>query len=331
MPTATEAALERRLAVLGSPIAHSKSPMLHAAAYRALGLRWRYEAIRVESPELAGFVGSRNADWHGLSLTMPLKYAVLPLVDSLDAVARITGAANTILFETDASGARMRRGFNTDVAGIVRALRAAGVGGAQHVHVFGGGATAASAVAAAAELGAEHVSVAVRTPSRAQSLKALARSVGLSASIDTFDQEQSVVPDLVVSTLPGSITAADARTIVDGRAMVAAADAGAAFFDVAYDPWPSHAVQAWRSLTGGEQPAAASHGVVLSGLAMLVHQALLQVRIFVAGDPSLPLNNEAAVLAAMLESVGLDAAGSPVDSTVASATGGEQPARMPES
>lgn len=321
MPTATDPSAERRLAVLGSPITHSKSPALHAAAYRVLGLPWDYRALEVASDDLAAFAASRDQSWRGLSLTMPLKQTVLPLLGELDEVARLTGAANTVLFDGDGSGERVLRGFNTDVAGIVRALRTAGVSIARRMHVFGGGATAASAVVAAAELGAEHVSIAVRVPSRAAPLHGLARSVGLTCRIGTFDEEPDAVPDLVVSTLPGPAASALARDLLSGSAMRAAAAQGAAIFDVAYDPWPSPIASAWQRLVADRADTIGS--VVLSGLPMLVHQALLQVRIFVHGDPQRSLERDDEVLAAMLAAVGLDAAGRPL--------GEAAPARMPES
>src|SRR5215213_7988900 len=98
-----------RLAVLGSPISHSKSPALHRAAYARLGLDWQYSAIEMDGAGLAEFLQTRDAAWRGLSLTMPLKQDVLPLLDDLDEIARLTHAANTVLL---AGG--VRRGFNTD-------------------------------------------------------------------------------------------------------------------------------------------------------------------------------------------------------------------------
>ncbi|HET8778877.1 MAG TPA: shikimate dehydrogenase, partial [Agromyces sp.] len=149
----------RRLAVLGAPIAHSKSPGLHRAAYRRLGLEWEYSAIELRGNDLAEFVGGLDASWRGLSLTMPLKQDVLPLLDDVDELARLTGASNTVLFDGGT-----RRGFNTDVGGIVRALAEAGCERIGHGVLIGGGATAASALAAMAELGAESVRVFLRRP-----------------------------------------------------------------------------------------------------------------------------------------------------------------------
>ncbi len=289
------------MAVLGSPIAHSQSPALHRAAYAVLGLPWSYRAVEVKAAELADFVASRGPEWRGLSLTMPLKHSAIPLVSSLDRVARLTGSANTILFDRPETRdgsyetAAILSGFNTDVAGIVRALHAAAIGSVTLVHVLGSGATAASAVAAAAELGAERVIVWARNPDHAAALRPLARELGLAIEIR---RPGGVTPEsdaeLVIGTLPGG---ADAGVEFPVELRVRAL-----LLDVAYDPWPSLLAERWRSV-GGQ---------VISGLAMLVHQALLQVRIFVNGDPLQPLEHEGDALAAMLTAVHLDAAGQQV-------------------
>lgn len=307
MLTASDGA--RELAVLGSPIAHSKSPDLHSAAYRVLGLPWHYDRVEVAASGLGAFVRSRTDAWRGLSLTMPLKQSVVPLVTTLDETARLTGAANTILFEADEAGRRILSGFNTDVGGIVRALAAAGTSTARSVLIWGGGATASSATVAAAELGAQGVTVQVREPSRAGHLVDLGHAIGLRVGIRTFDEPVAERPDLVISTLPGSAVAnEDSHRIVEGEGVTRAAAEGVLLLDVAYEPWPTSIVAAWTALASrsGATPN------VLSGLAMLVHQALLQVRIFLAGDPGRELPEEQAVLAAMLASVGLDASGRPL-------------------
>lgn len=286
-------ASSRTLAVLGSPIAHSKSPALHAAAYEVLGRDWRYEMHETVPATLPEFIASRDAAWRGLSLTMPLKKAVLPLVDSLDRVATLTGAANTVLFDLAPDGTRVLRGFNTDVSGIVRALNAAGKRTSRIAQIIGGGATAASTIAAVAELGAEHVVVSVRDPARSAGLETLARQVGLTIDLRRVSAGTEASADLVISTLPGG---AD-----PGLQFSEEQQRSALLFDVAYEPWPSRAAIEWT----------AAGGDVLSGLAMLVHQALLQVRIFVSGDPLQPLPGEDRVLAAMLAAVNLDATGRP--------------------
>lgn len=290
-PADTDAVVApHRLAVLGSPIGHSKSPALHAAAYEALGLDWSYEAVDVTSEALPEFIRSLDGEWRGLSLTMPLKQAVFPILTEVDRVATVTGAANTVLLDG-------LRGFNTDVAGIVRALAAAGLTSARFVLILGGGATAASALVAAAELGAEKVVVAARSLERTVWLEPLAHSLGLMIQIRSLGQADRTldVPDLVISTIPGGASADVLFTDSTRRR--------ATLLDVSYDPWPSPFARAWLSVGGS----------VVSGLAMLAHQALLQVRIFVSGDPLEPLPNEDDVLAAMLEAVGIDQTGAPIE------------------
>jgi shikimate dehydrogenase len=271
-----------RLAVLGSPIAHSRSPELHRAAYRVLGLDWSYEAVEVGRETLPAFIGSRDASWRGLSLTMPLKRDVLPLLDTVSELARTTGSANTVLFE---SGRLV--GFNTDVFGITQGLERHGRERLDTVLILGGGATAASALVASARLGATAAFVGVRSPERAVGLLDVGRAQGIAVYLRALPELIGIdeALDAVISTLPngaGVEVALDPDTI-----------ARAALFDVAYFPWPTPMAAAWPGDT------------VIGGLEMLVLQALAQVRIFVNRDPDSTLEREDEVLAAMLAAVGL--------------------------
>ena len=273
-----------RLAVLGSPIAHSRSPRLHAAAYGVLGLDWQYEAVDVTGDALPGFLASRDTDWLGLSLTMPLKRDVLPLLASVDDTARLTGGANTVLFDRSPNGLALR-GFNTDVFGITEAFTEAGIGALESVRILGGGATAASALLAVHRLGARRVLVSLRSPEKARPLVALGSALGVLVEVGALGDPDAGTPDAVVSTLPGhSETAVHIPREVRERSVL---------FDVAYDPWPSPLAVSWNEVGG----------VVVSGLEMLLHQALAQVRVFVNGAPDVPLADEAAVLAAMRASI----------------------------
>lgn len=282
----------QHLAVLGDPIEHSKSPALHRAAYEVLGLDWEYGRRRVDADGLDALLSGLDPAWRGLSLTMPLKQRALELADTSDRTAVETGAVNTLRLRFAEDGSRHLDGFNTDVGGIVRAVGAAGVASTDHVVVLGGGATASSTLMAAAELGAEDVHIALRTPAKAAHLTELAGRLGLRSTVGTLD---GPVPEarLVVSTLPGGALS------TPGPVLDLAS--GALLLDVAYDPWPSVLATTW----------AGAGGAVLSGLAMLVHQALLQVRVFVSGDPVVPLDDEETVLLAMLSAVDLDRTGSP--------------------
>jgi shikimate dehydrogenase len=275
-----------RLAVLGSPIGHSRSPLLHAAAYAVLGLDWSYEAVEATGDTLPAFFASRDASWRGLSLTMPLKRDVMPLLDSVDATARLTRSANTVLF--DRSGTRpVLLGFNTDVYGVTRAIGDSGVDRLDTVAVLGGGATAASVLVAVHGLGARRVSFGLRDTSRAGELERLAAELGVRAVIHRLadglpgDSE----PDAVVSTLPGH---AGVAVSIDERVR-----RSAVLLDVAYDPWPSGLATEWTAVDGR----------VVSGLDMLLHQALGQVRVFTTGSPDTALPREAEVLAAMRASI----------------------------
>ncbi len=264
--------------MLGSPIAHSLSPTLHRAAYGALGLDWTYEAIEMTGDGIADFVRALRDPWRGLSLTMPLKRDVIPALDGIDRVARLTNAVNTVLRADDGR----LLGFNTDVAGIVRALGERGVGEVGRAVLVGAGATATSALVAIAELGADRVDVYARTPAKADGLVALGPELGVDVrALPLAGLADAGPASLAVGCLPGG-TAPGVR--VD-EALVASST----LFDVVYAPWPTATSSIWSDAS---RP-------VISGLPMLLHQALVQVRIFAFGDPGAQLPDEAAVLAAM--------------------------------
>lgn len=269
-----------RLAVLGSPIKHSRSPLLHRAAYRQLDLDWSYDAVEVKSGSLAMFLSKVGPEWRGLSLTMPLKQEVLPFIDDCDRVAQLTGSVNTVLLRR-VNGRGTLSGYNTDVAGLVRALAEGDITRAAHVTLLGAGATAASALMATAELGAGFVTVLARDPQKAQPLVELGRSLGMVVDLQGFGGPTPVDSDVVISTLPGG-------TVLPSPLPLALRER-AVLFDVAYSPWPSGVATSWQ----------VAGGTVLDGLGMLLHQALIQVRVFVTADPFEPLPDEAAVLAAM--------------------------------
>ncbi|MBF4624422.1 shikimate dehydrogenase [Clavibacter sp. VKM Ac-2872] len=277
-----------RLAVLGSPIAHSLSPRLHGAAYDVLGLDWSYEAVECTGADLGGFVAGLGSGWRGLSLTMPLKRDVLPLLDLIDDTARLAGAANTLLLDGD--GGVRRRGANTDVAGIVRAFAMAGIERGGRAVVLGAGSTARSALVALARMGAREVVVAARRPAQGRELAPLADELGLAlravSLADAVDALRDA--DTVISTLPGDAAAA--------VPLPAAVPERAVLLDVTYAPWPTGIATGWGR----------AGGRVVPGIDMLVHQALDQVRLFAHGDDARPLPGEERVLAAMLASVGRD-------------------------
>ena len=246
-----------RAAVLGSPIAHSLSPALHRAAYTALGLDWTYDALDVIAADLPRLLAGFGPDWAGLSLTMPLKQTVLPLLDEVSPLAAATGAANTVLVR---DGRLV--GDNTDVAGILAALAEAGVTSVSSSVVLGGGATAASALAALARLGDPAPVVLVRDVRRTGPLRAAADRLGVTPRIRAGLGTATGAGGVCISTLPGG-----ARPGHRGGP-------GAVLLDVAYDPWPTPLAEAWT-------------GPVVGGAVMLLHQAARQVELMTGRDAPL--------------------------------------------
>jgi shikimate dehydrogenase len=242
-----------------------------------LDLPWTYDAVDVTEETLPAFVAGCDDEWRGLSLTMPLKRDILPLLTARDPVVDQVGGANTVLF---GDGGTVT-GFNTDVRGVVESFAGVGVTELGHVHVLGAGATAASVVVAVAQLGATRILVSARTPARAVGLVDLAARLGIELTVMPWGAaDPSLRTNAIVSTVPGG--ANDLTFSADTRE-------SAVLFDVAYEPWPSDLARDW----------AAAGGTVISGLDLLVNQAVGQIRIFVAGDPETPLPNETDVVAAM--------------------------------
>jgi shikimate dehydrogenase len=271
-----------RAAVLGHPVSHSLSPVLHTAAYAALGLvgQWRYRAMDVQEHELADLLASLDVEWGGLSLTMPLKQVVLPLLEEISPLAAAVGAVNTVLplhGRLPAPGEPLRwRGENTDVHGITAALAEAGLHRAGTAAVLGGGATAASALAALRLLGVRAPTVCVRSPQRAATLHEVADRLGLEPDVAPWERAQRVVgADLVISTVPAG--AADDLAAALTRPSTGASAVRGVLLDVVYAPWPTALARAWHA-RGGE---------VVSGFAMLLHQAAEQVRLMTGHDAPL--------------------------------------------
>ena len=258
-----------RCAVLGDPVGHSLSPVLHRAAYDALGLDWTYEAVQVPPGRLAGFLEDLDDSWRGLSLTMPLKREAVPLLTSSDEWVRRTGAANTIVLERDGS----RHGLNTDVPGAREALAASGVGRLAKAVVLGSGATSVSVVFALAELGLEHVTLLARDPSTAgETLRVLAQHLrGPSYEVRPLAEaaEHSLSADIAVSTVPAS---------AQGPELVAAVAEVPVIFDAVYDPWPTPLAAS----------AEATGRTLVTGLDLLLNQAHGQVRAM-TGNPDVPV------------------------------------------
>jgi shikimate dehydrogenase len=254
----------RRAGVLGRPIAHSRSPLLHRAAYRELGLRWDYTAIDCGVAELAEVLAART-DWAGFSCTMPLKHAALAAAVQVQPRAAVVGAANTLLPLPGRPGSWLAD--NTDVAGIVAALAEHGVVAPASVTVLGAGGTAQAVVVALAESGVTAATALVREPARAERLIEVGAKVGLAVRpVRLRADAPELGAELVVSTLPPG--AADAVAEWPWSP-------GQAVFDVIYDPWPT-------ALAGGALRAGAT---VISGALLLLHQAAAQVELM-TGRPA---------------------------------------------
>ncbi|MFE4970085.1 shikimate dehydrogenase [Streptomyces sp. NPDC056660] len=252
-PRATDA---RRAAVLGKPIAHSLSPVLHRAAYDELGLTdWSYERFEVDETRLPGFLGQLGPEWAGLSLTMPLKRAVIPLVDEISETAASVDAVNTVVFTQDGR----RLGDNTDIPGMVAALREHGIEQVDSAAVLGAGATASSALAALARICTGEVVAYVRSEERAAEMRHWGERLDVEVrTADWADAEQALHAPLVIATTPAGTTDALAAAVPERPTTL---------FDVLYHPWPTALAARW-SMFGG---------AVVSGLDLLVHQAVLQV------------------------------------------------------
>ncbi|MFD0153032.1 shikimate dehydrogenase [Streptomyces sp. NPDC055721] len=247
---------QHRSAVLGSPIAHSLSPVLHRAAYEALGLDdWSYDRFEVDEAGLPGFVGELDGSWAGLSLTMPLKRAIIPLLDEISDTAASVEAVNTVVLREDGR----RFGDNTDIPGMIAALRERGVEKVDSAAILGAGATASSALAALARVCAGPVTAYVRSEARAEEMRGWGERLGV--DVRTADWERAAeafAAPLVIATTPAGTTNALAAAVPDTVGTL---------FDVLYDPWPTALAAAWSD----------HGGKVVGGLDLLVHQAVLQV------------------------------------------------------
>jgi shikimate dehydrogenase len=246
----------RKAAVLGSPISHSRSPQLHLAAYRALGLDgWTYDRIECTASELPGVVGGFGPEWVGVSVTMPSKFAALQYADERTKRAELVGAANTLV-RTPTGW----RADNTDIDGVTGALGEA----LGHAVVVGSGGTAPAVVVGLVELGVHRITVVARNQEKAAPVVDLAAQVGVHAGwcdVNGPDLEQVVATaDAVVNTVPADAAANYASVLASTPVLL----------DAIYDPWPTPLASAVE----------AAGGKVISGLQMLLHQAYTQVEQF---------------------------------------------------
>lgn len=249
----------RKAAVLGSPIAHSKSPQLHLAAYRALGLDdWTYDRIECGADELPGLVGGFGPEWVGVSVTAPGKFAALRFAAERTERAERVGSANTLV--RTPSG---WRADNTDIDGVSGSI--ASIGGASgQALVCGSGGTAPAAVVGLAQLGVAGITVVARNPDKATRLVELGGRVGVPTRFCALDSDELAglvaAAEVLVSTIPADVAGRYAATFAPIPVLL----------DAVYDPWPT-------PLAGA---VAAAGGRVINGVQMLLHQAFAQVEQF---------------------------------------------------
>jgi shikimate dehydrogenase len=250
-----------RAAVLGRPVSHSLSPLLHRAAYTALGLDdWTYDALDVGAEDLHDLLAGLGDEWRGFSVTMPCKQAAVDVADVVEPLPRLLHAANTLV-RTDSGW----RAENTDVTGVGMALQLAGVERVTHAAIIGAGGTAAAAAVALSSLGAQHVDLVVRNADRAADLARVFQVLGVSTRVTPLADAELDAP-LVVSTVP-----------VDAQPDVLALPwrGDQTVLDVLYAPWPTPLAQRVTDVSG----------TVVGGLDVLFWQATVQVELF-TGRPA---------------------------------------------
>ena len=259
-------------AVIGSPIEHSLSPVIHRAAWAQIGIDgWEYRRLEQDADSLPRFIGGLGGDCAGLSVTMPCKQAVMPLLDAIDPLASAVGAVNTVV---PSSG--VLAGFNTDVTGIASAIRRACSQADRALPtsavVLGARATASSALAALGELGIVTSTVAARRFGGPGSVVAASSRLGVSIDQVLWSDRDAVLravsgADLVISTLPAGVAdpIAEHMTVREGQVLL----------DVVYSPRDTALRSAFER----------SGGIVAEGTDMLVFQAAAQVQLMTGRTP----------------------------------------------
>lgn len=276
-------------AVLGHPVAHSLSPVLHSAAYRIMGCDWEYTRWDVPEHDWDDFWRDRVADdhWRGFSVTMPLKSLAAAQADDRTPLVEALGVANTLVFRPDGSTIA----DNTDVTGIMAAITAAReIPAEPRCAIVGGGGTATAAVAALHGLGASGIDVFVRSLDRAGKVTDAAERLGAQVTLRALGEAAASLAgyDAVVCTLPPHGADELATEFATFNASVSGV-----LLDAAYDPWPSAIARSWQDAGGAIAP----------GIDMLIFQAVDQIRWFTLGRADRPVPREAEVTEAMCRAV----------------------------
>lgn len=258
-------------AVLGNPIRHSLSPLLHRAAYSSLGMDICYRKIKITENQIADFLLQLPDVCCGLSVTMPLKQVIIPSLDQLDGMAKVTGVVNTVVF----SGGGIKAGFNTDVHGIITAIREKQEERIlKTAVVIGSGATACSAMAALAHLRIPEVSIVARNTAKSGNILQKSAKMGLYPKFIPLHLEKPAkiaveTADLVISTLP--------KMVADHFFYQLTPRSEQMLLDVVYNPWPSVLVQRFENVGA----------TIIPGWLMLLHQAVMQVSLFTSKIPEI--------------------------------------------
>ena len=243
-----------KLAVAGSPISHSLSPLLHTTAYELLGVQASFSTEELTDLDFGEFYFKAKASgYRGLALTMPLKEISIGFVDRVDPVAKQISSINTIIFESTGS-----IGLSTDLMAFKSLLKPYF---GKRIGILGAGGTARAAIGALKGTGSE-VTVLTRSMTRHDQLHAAAVDLELSF-LDWHNFEEIQDRDLIISTTPAGAT--------DG---LSAISSKADFFEVIYHPWPTELAKRYQNL--GKS--------VIGGLSLLVEQALFQIKYFSQKD-----------------------------------------------
>ena len=251
-----------KAAVLGKPISHSLSPIIHNAAYQQLGLPHTYQAIELGEESFVEFIEALNSDWLGFSLTMPLKEIAFTVTDDISQLARLTKSINTLVCQSNL------RADNTDVFGISQALRLGGCKSPKTATIFGAGATARSAVVALEGLGVEFIQIFARNLEKSALCIDLGNQLGITIDATTQFSPNLVNADVVINTTPKGVADVYANQIKSPNGCL---------LDVIYDPWPTKLASVWQlaKLT------------VIPGHQMLLHQAVRQIELMTGLSPDL--------------------------------------------
>ena len=243
-----------KAAVLGSPISHSLSPVLHNAAYQALDLEHTYSAIETKESEFGKFLDTVDSSWLGVSLTMPLKEVAFEFAGACDELAVTTGAINTLVFGNEI------RAYNTDVLGLIDAVTEIRIDTVETGVIVGSGATASSALLALHKLGASQINCVARNESDISRLAKLANEIGVSFRHTNLQDSNWMSAEVVINTTPLGVMDESAREVSSPIGLL---------LDVVYNPWPTQLAASW----------AVNGGTIVSGLSMLLHQAGHQVKL----------------------------------------------------